>query len=179
MIKLKQSAGIRIFIIGFLTLVLLIPSVLIQNLISERENRRDSVSLEISEKWGAAQTITGPILSVPYRHQTEQEGVVKTSIRYAHFLPENLRINGIIEPQTRYRGIFEVIVYNTKLSVSGNFSPLSFNGFTVPKDDFMPDEAILSIGISDMTGIREGIPIEWNGQQYTAGPGIITRDVLA
>ena len=176
--KIKHSAGIRIFIIGFLTLILLIPSVLIQELISERENRRDSVSLEVSEKWGASQTVTGPILSVPYLHKTENEGEIRTTVRYAHFLPEQLSVEGTIEPEIRYRGIFETIVYTTSLSISGHFSPLAFNGLTISPGDFMPDQAIVSIGISDMTGISEVIPIEWDGQRYMAGPGIATRDVL-
>ncbi|MDX1592545.1 MAG: cell envelope integrity protein CreD [Balneolaceae bacterium] len=177
--KIKQSAGLRIFILGFLTLILLIPSVLIQELISERENRRDSVSLEVSEKWGTAQTITGPVLSIPYRYRTEQDGIISTSTRYAHFLPKNLEIEGNIEPEIRYRGIFETIVYTTNLSISGHFSPLSFNGLSVPAEDFMIGQAILSIGITDMTGIRQTIPIEWDGRQYTANPGIATNDVLA
>lgn len=177
--KIKQSAGLRIFILGFLTLILLIPSVLIQELISERENRRDSVSLEVGEKWGTAQTITGPVLSIPYRYRTEQDGIISTSTRYAHFLPKNLAIEGSIEPEIRYRGIFETIVYTTHLTISGHFSPLSLNGLSVPADDFLTGQSVLSLGISDMTGIRQVIPIAWDGRQYTANPGIATNDVLA
>lgn len=65
--NLKHSIGMRLFIIAFMSLILLIPSLLIQNLISERENRRDGVVEEISLKWGTQQSIVGPVISVPYK----------------------------------------------------------------------------------------------------------------
>ena len=121
MINLKKSLGIRLFVIAFLALALLIPSVLIQELISERENRRNSVVDEISQKWGKKQTVVGPVLSIPYKHYLSVDDKVKQTIRYAHFLPDKLNIKGSIVPEVRYRGIYKVIVYNGKLMFSGNF----------------------------------------------------------
>ena len=50
--SLKNSIGIRLLIIGFLSLVLLIPAVMIQLLISERQDRRDAAYDEVAGKWG-------------------------------------------------------------------------------------------------------------------------------
>jgi len=177
-LNLKNSIGIRLFIIGFMTLILLIPSVLIQELISERESRRDSVADEISQKWGNKQTITGPVITIPYKHYFKSEDRVEHTIRYAHFLPENLNIKGSITPETRYRGIYEVIVYNSNLSISGNFKPVNFNRLNVPPDDYLVDDAFVSFGITDMTGIRDVINIRWNETEYLANPGIESNDVL-
>lgn len=104
--------GIRLFIIAFLAVVLLIPSFFIQSLISERENRRDSVIDGISEKWGGEQVIIGPVVTIPYRHWYERDGKDEQMIGYAHFLPEDLNIKGSIDPEIRYRGIYKVIVYS-------------------------------------------------------------------
>lgn len=134
--NLKHSLGIRLSIIGFLTLILLIPSVLIQNLISERENRRDSVADEISQKWGSEQAIVGPVISIPYKHYFNSEENTEQTIKYAHFLPENLNIEGTVAPEVRYRGIYKAIVYNSKLSISGNFPSIDLNGFKIPIEDF-------------------------------------------
>ena len=112
--NIKQSLGLRLIIIGILTLVLLIPALLIQNLIYERENRRDSVALEISQKWGQEQVIVGPVISIPYTHYFTTEGKSEQTIRYAHFLPEELEMSGTIEPEIRYRGIYKAIVYIQK-----------------------------------------------------------------
>ena len=63
---MKYSISARLIIIGFLVMLLLIPSFMIRSLIRERQDRRDDAISEVSEKWGQTQTITGPILSIPY-----------------------------------------------------------------------------------------------------------------
>ncbi|HKL19941.1 MAG TPA: cell envelope integrity protein CreD [Halalkalibaculum sp.] len=178
MFNLKKSLGTRLFIIAFLTLALLIPSFLIQELISERESRRDSVANEISQKWGDKQVIIGPLLSVPYKHYFKNSDTIEQAIRYAHFLPDKLTIEGSIIPEVRYRGIYEVIVYNSKLSLSGSFPSLDLSGLNVPPEHFLPDEAFVSVGISDMTGIKDFISVNWDGKDYQANPGIESNDVL-
>lgn len=176
---LKNSIGARLSIIAFLTLVLLIPSFLIQNLISERKNRRDTAANEISQKWGNEQTLVGPLISVPYKQYYKIDGKEEYSIRYAHFLPEDLNIKGSITPEIRYLGIYKVIVYNSKLFISGNFPLINLNGFNVPAQDFLPGDAFVSFGVSDMTGIKDFVKINWNDKEYSANPGIESNDVLA
>ncbi|MEQ8524980.1 cell envelope integrity protein CreD [Gracilimonas sp.] len=177
--NLKHSLGTRLFIIAFLTLILLIPALLIQSLISERENRRDSVANEISQKWGSEQVLVGPVISVPYKYYFNSEDKVEQTIRYAHFLPENLNVTGSITTEVRYRGIYKVIVYNSDLSISGNFPSIDLNGFKVPVEDFLIHDAFVSVGISDMTGIKDFVNIKWNDNEYLANPGIESNDVLA
>lgn len=177
-LNVKHSLGARLLIIAFLTLVLLIPSVLIQELISERNDRRDSVTEEIGQKWGKEQTIIGPVITVPYRHYFDNSDNVEQTIRYAHFLPDEVTIDGSIQSEVRYRGIYKAIVYNSILSVSGMFPSLELNRLSIPPEDFMPDDAFVSVGISDMTGIQDFITINWNSEEYIANPGIQSNDVL-
>ena len=79
------------------THLVLIPSFMIQSLISERKDRRDEAANEISEKWGTELSITGPILSIPYTFYIKdaKENIIQT-IRYAHILPDDLTITGIL-----------------------------------------------------------------------------------
>ncbi len=94
-----------------LILILLIPSAMLTSLIDERERTRNEAIREVSSKWGDRQMIGGPVLTVPYRTTYKDEkGVFQPTTGYAHFLPENLIINGKVDPQTRYRGIYEVIL---------------------------------------------------------------------
>lgn len=177
--NLKRSLGTRLFIIAFLTLLLLIPSLFIQSLISEREQRRDSVADEISQKWGRKQTIAGPVITVPYKQYYKRDGETEYAIRYAHFLPDQLDIKGRITPEVRYRGLYKVVVYNSRLSLSGRFPALDLNGLSIPPQDFMPGDAFVSVGISDMTGIKDFVTVHWNNHEYMANPGIESNDVLA
>jgi len=177
--SLKNSIGIRLIIICFLTGTLLIPVVIVQDLISERENRRDSVSQEISLKWGGEQTITGPLISIPYWQTFRNGNEIEQNTGYAHFLPENLNIEGVIIPEIRYRGIYQTVVYNTVLELSGNFSSIDLHGLGVPAEDFVLEDALLSVGITDMNGIKEFVTIQLENHEYLADPGIPADDVLA
>lgn len=64
--KINQSITFKALIIGFLTLILLIPGLMIQDLIKERQNRSIETIEKINAKWSNAQTVCGPILAVPY-----------------------------------------------------------------------------------------------------------------
>lgn len=178
--KLKNSVGLRLIIIGVLSLVLLIPAVMIQGLISEREQRRDEAVFEVSSKWGRPQIIAGPILTVPYKKLiTDEKDKSVAVIEYVHFLPEQLAIDAELFPELRYRSIYEVILYNAKLQIRGNFAPLDFTQFSIVADDVLWKEAFLALGLSDLKGIRDVVKIKLNDAEWIANPGVESKDVLA
>jgi inner membrane protein len=130
---MKESITIKLLSIGFLILILLIPSAWIQNLMEERQERAESVINEIADKWSGSQTLSGPILVLPYIHREiiyldkEKEKVeIKESTRKAFFLPETLDINGKVNPEIRHRGIFDAVVYNSNLNMQAQFAPPDF-----------------------------------------------------
>lgn len=177
--KIKNSITIRLLSIGFLVLILLIPTSMIESLIREREYRRGDVIREVSSKWGGSQTITGPILTIPYiKYVKDQDkNLVKTKA-YAHFLPDDLNIKGDLTPEIRYRSIYEIIVYNTQLKVNGKFPTPDFNELGINDSYVLWDEAFVSLGIPDMKGIRDNINLKWNDNTYAFNPGIETNDVI-
>lgn len=177
--NLKNSLGLRLLIIGGLSIILLIPSFMIQEVISERESRRDAVIGEISEKWGQEQTVIGPVLTIPYLYHLNKEEESSVVRSYAHFLPESLTVSGSIIPELRYRGIYEAVLYNSRISLSGSFSDFVPGNLGISTKDFLFDEAFVSVGISDMSGIKESVQVNWNGEKFIAEPGIETKDVVA
>ena len=177
--KIKNSISIRLLSIGFLVLILLIPTSMIENMIREREYRRGDVIREVSEKWGDSQTITGPVLTIPYiRYVKNQDNHLIKTKGYAHFLPNKLNINGKLTPEIRYRSIYEIIVYNSQLHLSGNFSAPDFKDLGINEEYIKWDEAFVSIGIPDMRGIQDNIILKWNKDSYPLNPGIETNDVI-
>jgi inner membrane protein len=177
--SLKSSIGIRLAIIAFLSLVLLIPAILIQVLISERQDRRNEAIHEVFSKWGDTQTVAGPILSVPYNLPIKtEEGDLVYSTNYAHLLPDNLTINVEVIPEIRYRGIYEVVLYTAKLSIMGNIRPDKISTLNIPKKDLRWTEAIITIGISDLRGIQELVQLNWNSRELMMDPGIETKDIF-
>jgi len=117
----KNKLVIKSFFIAFLVLALLIPTFIIMYLVNERKERKQEVTKEISNKWSAAQTITGPFLMIPYT-ETENSSTVTATKKMLYLLPEELHINGTIEPEIRYRSIYKVPVFTAKpITLTGRF----------------------------------------------------------
>lgn len=169
---LRESVLFKMTLIAFLFVALGIPLMMVRGLIQERKQRRDQVVSEVSSTWGNAQTLGGPVLTVPYqRHTKDDKGKVTTWTHLAYFLPETLKVDGRLFPELRRRGIFEVPVYRADLHVSGTFQRPSFAEWEVPPQDILWDRAWLSIGVPDMRGIRRNVRLVWAGRALQLAPG--------
>ncbi len=174
---LRTSTLLKICVIGFLILLLLIPTSMLQSLINEREQTRNRAVQEVSEKWGNAQTIAGPVLSVPVRSVIKDDkGKESVSVYYANFLPDDLTIGGSVRPEQRNRGIYTVMLYNTRLKLTGRFPKPDLEKLNIGPDQPQWDKAFLSVGISDMKGIKEVIRFRVNGAALPVSPGIPTSE---
>lgn len=175
----RNSISLKLFSIGVLILILLIPSSMLTSLIHERENIRDGAVGEVSAKWGNSQIIGGPVLSIPYSIVLKNEqGKTESEIRYAHFLPDEINITGNINPEKRYRGIYVVVLYNTKLTVKGSFAFPKLDELNVPIENFILKDAFISVGITDMKGIKDNILFHLNDSSFYFNPGIVTDDIF-
>ncbi|MGI9542268.1 MAG: cell envelope integrity protein CreD [Cyclobacteriaceae bacterium] len=177
---IRNSITIKLVSVGILMLILLFPTSMVESLISEREYYRQGVISEISSIWGNDQTITGPILTVPYRtYFRDQNDKLVSQIDYAHFLPDHLEVEGNIDPEKRYRGICEAIVYTTDLNLKGTFPRVEMEEWVSAQEDILWQDAYLALGITDMRGIKNQVSLSWNGQPITFDPGTISKDVVS
>jgi inner membrane protein len=62
----KGKLFFKCIIIFVMALALWIPTYLIMNMVKERESRQKEAIADISNKWAGKQTVTGPILMIPY-----------------------------------------------------------------------------------------------------------------
>ncbi len=176
----QTSIIIKMVAVGFLALILLIPTAMISELINERERTRDTAINEVSSKWGNPQIIAGPILTVPYKKTVElpaekgEKPKVAEETAYAHFLPMNLQIKSALAPEMRQRGIYEVAVYNALSNVTGEFGLPDIKSLDNAVKSIMWQDAVVSVGISDVRGIKDQIKLNWNGKTYAAKPGLGT-----
>lgn len=167
-------------IVAALTLLLLIPAVFVDSLVSERSSRRASATLEVSTSWGSAQTLIGPILSIPFKEVSkDKKGAESFSIRYAHFLPNNLLIKGSLKPEIRYRGIYRVPLYSSHFVIEGQFSAPDLNKLRISSDNVLWDDAFITFGITDLKGVRDTVNLQWNATRYRSEPGVLSDELLA
>ncbi len=175
---ISRSITLKIFTIGILMLLLLIPALMIQNLIRERQHRRDSVVSEINRKWGNSQIITGPFITVPFKSfYKDIKGETRFNLKYLHILPETLSITSEIDPEKRHRSLFETVVYNAKLKIDGNFKIPAAGQLNIDPSNIMWEKADLAVGITDMRGIEDKIDIRFNGAVHNTNPGLKTNDI--
>lgn len=173
----KTSIFAKIVSIGILILVLAIPTVQIRFLVHERQDRRNTAVKETNLQWGTAQNLKGPMLTIPYKiystkiETVEEEQVERqtVSMEKVHFLPNTLNMSGNVDTQARKRGIYELIIYSTKIGLSGEFKP-DFESLSINKNDVLWDKAVLSFDVSDVTGIRDKIGITLDGKKLVFEP---------
>ncbi len=160
-------------LISFLILALLIPTYFITQIIEERQHRNEEVKQEIASQWSTDQTLTGPILVIPYwQMERASDGKLRTVKRNAYFLPEDLKITGDMVPEFRSRSnIFKLVVYTAHLSLTGKYSPLAFAKLNIPKESLILNEAFITYSFSDYTGIQEQLHIKWDNRdiEFNAG----------
>lgn len=169
----RHAYAVKAVIILVMVIVLLIPMALIGDMIRERSGRQAEAIKEVSDRWGAAQTVTGPVLAVPYLTQNGQQR------EYAYFLPEKLNISGNLVSENRQRGIYNIAVYNSSVQLTGSFNQVSMEGLNITEDRLLKQEAFLVIGINDLRGINKELKASWNGADMTFNPGLPNGDLFA
>ncbi|MBT3423677.1 MAG: cell envelope integrity protein CreD [Bacteroidetes bacterium] len=180
----KTNLFLKISLIVVIALLLFIPTSMIKDLIRERENTQRNAIQEVSSKWGEVQTVSGPYVSVPYYKNVKQYSTKDSAYKlikvkeYIHFLPTLLNVNGEIFPERRYRGIYEIVVYNSKLNISGEFNDIDFLDLDIPLEDIQFEKAFITVGISDLRGIEKQVELNWNQDKSSFNPGTITHDIL-
>ncbi len=163
-------------IIAIIALLLLIPLAMIKDVISERETAAGQVEGNISDQFGNAQTLVGPILNIPVEKTViDKDGIVQKERNWLHIMPAKLEISTNLEPEIRYRGIYKTAVYNSVSNIVGNFS------FPFKKEEIEGEidwsKACITFGISDNRGIRGDVDVFWNKQQQPTESGMITKNI--
>ena len=129
--------GIKLVVIAAISLLLLIPQSIIMNMVNERSDTEQSANLEVSEKWGGGQKITGPVLFIPG----------DTSSHNVYLLPEALDVSGNIGSRMLKRGIFDFTVYEATVELSGHFA--------LPKE-LKAEQSLLTYGVlACLKGLKE------------------------
>ncbi|WP_035565474.1 cell envelope integrity protein CreD [Hymenobacter sp. IS2118] len=176
---MSSSVTLKLLSIGILLLLLLIPSSMVEDLITERAGNRDAATAEISSQWGGPQLVLGPVLVLPYTARvTDEKGNASETTRYLSLLPDTLATTGTLEPERRRRGIYEAVVYRAGLRVEGAFQAPPLAELGVSAAAVRWSEAFVAVGISDMKGIRKGLALRWDGQARGFEPGVPVAEVL-
>jgi inner membrane protein len=185
---MQRALLLKTMIVAVLMIAIGIPLALIQSTIQERMRFRDEAVRSIAADSVREQTLLGPLLVIPYQDQYEEREEVieeqskrvkttrRTLERRALVFPQQLRVDGAIDTDQRYRGLHKVLVYTGQYAISGSF--------VLPKPEHLarekPDSRItvgrpyVALGIEDVRGIRDIPKLEWGGKsvEFQHGSGL-------
>jgi inner membrane protein len=149
--KWHQSLTLKLGLLAVIGLLLLIPLQMIKSVIKERQVNAQQVRQEISQQWATKQCLSGPVLNVPVRTIPADKDK-KSVIKIWHIMPEDLKINGKIVPEIRYRGIYQSVVYESDLQLTGEF--VLPGTASIKNYEILWSEAYYSVGVSDNRGLK-------------------------
>jgi inner membrane protein len=167
-----NNVAAKIIMVAVVSLILLVPLLLLNGVVSDRAQRKDETEAEIMSSWGGRQTLAGPMLTVPYiSRAVDANGRRVQTVTSARFLPRTLAVDGVLEPETRSRGMYQVTVYTARLSLEGEFTPPDFSGIRVAAGDILWNQAYLSMELPDMRSLQEKVDLAWGGKRLSLRSG--------
>jgi inner membrane protein len=176
-----QSTTAKMIMVGFLTLVLLIPLFFVQDLIAERSQRKNEVTREVSNLWGSDIQFYGPILKIPYTSYDNynvtdtKTGATtiqkKATTNYAYFFPNELTNSSkIMKNESLKRGIFNPIVFTANMNFKGNFTSPDFAKLNIAPENILWDKASIIVKTTNLKSIKSELKVELNSQKLSFEP---------
>lgn len=172
----------KMFLLLVLALLMWVPLLMIENTVSERAGRRDSVQQEVADSLAGEQQILGPLLEVPYTYLVNETVVVGNGkeaheenriVKHADTLqvmPRNLVVTTTLTPVILERGIFRAVTYQSDTVLEGEFHFPA----RLPEHarEALWGEANLALGVQDVRGLSTRPTLDWNQISYPFQPGI-------
>ena len=176
---------------GLLIALMMIPLFMVENVIRERNHYQRQVIDDIAGGWGGKQTLTGPIMVIPYvEHFTSVDTVsdsngeskVITKDIYNNYtailLPENLEIRADIKEEHRQRGLYDVLIYTATLKINGSFDHEFLLEAEEGERRILWEKTKLVYGLSDTRAIGADASFSWDGETIPLQPGTYFPELL-
>lgn len=150
--------AIKIGIVAAISLLLLIPLAMIKGVIKDREKTKKAVTEEVTEAYAKPQTVFAPYLASYVREEKTVDKQKQTYIETYYVDCTRVDYNAEVETDVLHRSIYDVIVYNSKVQISG----------TLPITE-MPIAARnceLRFLISDVKGFCNSSKLTFGGESF-------------
>jgi len=173
-----RAPAFKFIIIIVLILALSIPLLFVYLMVTERARYAAQARADVGRSWANEQLVRGPFVIVPTlrertiraRNETRTEQVRE----FAVFLPEELNVSPSARTEVRRRGIFDVPVYRSEIAFDGRFDPPELRKFAQPGVQILWPEAVLTLFVSDVRGIKQTAAITLGdvSTRLRSGPGV-------
>ncbi|MBK8726995.1 MAG: cell envelope integrity protein CreD [Holophagaceae bacterium] len=172
---------VKSFVIGFISLVLLIPLFMVLGLVETRNVRNQQVRQNVAASAAGRQQLVGPLLVATYKERItweekeEKTGKTTPRVEWRHrskvLVPKELQIKGEAKVEERHRGLYKAQLFHLNAKLSGVFALPADLGLPLKSPDFEPGRVTLVLGLSDLRGIRNRPVLAWGGGTHDFEPG--------
>lgn len=176
----ERSPGMKLVLAGLVAVVLILPLMMVYALVYDRQNESEQAQEQITRGWGGAQTVTGPVLVIPFTDEVVEaetvDGVTtqrRRQVRRELFVsPQQQDIATSLDPDRKGYAIYESVVYSGALEGTASFALTSeLERLDIESADLLFDEAELRFGISDTRGLSDGASVIADGEELELSPG--------
>ena len=139
---------IKLAMISLVGLAFFIASFGLDSTIKDRKSLLSKAKQDIALAWAGSQTIAGPVLIIPYTDDLKKDAVGSMI-----FAPSQLNASGMVNPEIRRRGIFDVLVYQAELELTCKFS--SLKQYKIANKTIHWDQAKIALCVKDIKGLNK------------------------
>lgn len=177
--KIDYKILIKCVIILVIILSLLIPVNIIMGLVEERAELQKSVTQEVTEKWGQAQSFTTPLLMLPIvKSSKSQDGSIQYYTDKIYVAPSVAKWSAPLTHETKYRSLYEVQIYQGKMTLNFNFKNIDWSKYDVAISEVKWTDAALIFGCNDPMSITSSVQLTGMGTPQELLPFKDNKSVL-
>jgi inner membrane protein len=176
----ERTPGFKLMLAILVGLALTIPLFSVWLLVYDRQNQMEKATSSITEGWGGAQTIDGPVLVIPYSATTTETSVenghnvtrTHQERRELKLAPETVVASTEVNPQVRKRSIYQAVVYDAHVAGDATFAlPSDFVRAGVDPSQLDFSKAELRFGLTDARGLGANPKVKADGVPLRLQPG--------
>lgn len=164
-----RSMGLKLIVVCALALLMTIPALFVFLLVSERKDRANDVTREISNQVGGQQTFLGPTLAVPYDIPPQSPGDVTHHGSYLIF-PAQANASLRTSTEERHRSLFKVPVFRSELKLNAQFDLAAVPSAPPQGATLDWSHAEIVVGVTDPRGALADALLTANGKTTAMVP---------
>ena len=176
----ERTPGFKLFLAIIVAGALTIPLFSVWLLVYDRQSEQQDATSSITAGWGGPQTMSGPVLVIPYRTVASEtviqngQSVTRTNevAKELTIAPEAVDLSTDLRPDVRNRSIYEAVVYDAAATGRARFAlPRDLPRTGVDPAQLDLTRAELRFGLSDPRGIGANPRVDVSGRALAMLPG--------
>ena len=158
-----KRTAIKVSLVAVISLLLLIPLAMIKGVIEDREQTKDTVTMEVANSYAKPQTVSAPYLESYVVETRTVDKKIEPSGKQTYVEDYDSYCSQVdytadVKTDVLHRSIYDVIVYNSKVKISGKL-PITEKSVIARDNEFR-------FKVTDIKGFSNPSLLTFGGQSF-------------